>query len=578
MLQNKTYTGIVVEGDSLKIARVKLAGKKVSLVSLDQVRLVEPLKRQRREKAEPEMDTDVFGGADESLDDDDIIFGLDDDNDDDELGELDLENFEDDLDDLDFDDLDEGSEEIVDTDMVDESETPSSNELLLYNLFNSGDANRVDLGLSIPAGQTIFQILKDVDFSETKKKDLQVIVDDRLDALHGASKGDDYYSYSVRDDGALLLTSIDDEPQILTLINRTLELYNGKLFIHKVLPDEILLLGLIRANYDLDANSITGVVQFGENSTRIIFLKGNQLWIVSPIITESIKSQRFLNTVFSKILFQLDTGEVPNLDRLIICNNSLGDEAVEFFEERFQDVDVAEFKFSEDFIEAEHINPSSISSFTTAIGAAWAASGHQKEVLPKISFLPSYVDDRQKIFKLQWHGFLLLLLILLTPIVGNHFYTQNAADIDRLQSEISTLDAQIRSLEPTVQRYNQISNELSQIQSKLTLLSELNQGTLRWSTNLNLINRGVEDVNSLWLTDMRPVQNNNIELVGYALYRNRIPQLANTFNDVTLLNVTSQLIREQEVYQFEYVIKTFFEDEGIYTPESVQGIRELIGN
>lgn len=580
MFQNKTYTGIVVEDDSLKIAKVKLAGKKITLVSLDQVRLVEPLKKKKSGKPEPETDGDVFGEADDSLDDEDLIFGLEEDNDDDdEIGELDLENFEDDLDDLDFDDLgEEGTDEIVDTDMVDESETPSSNELLLYNLFSSGDAKRVDLGISVPTGQTIFQILKDVDFSDTKKKDLQVIVDDRLEALHGTSKGEDYYSYSVRDDGALLLTSIDDEPQLLTLINRTLELYNGKLFIHQILPDEILLLGLIRANYELDENSITGVVQFSENSTRVLFLKGNQLWIVSPIITESLKSQRFLNTVFSKILFQLDTGEVPNLDRLIICNNSLGDEAVEFFEDRFQDVDVAEFKFSEDFIEAEHINPSSIASFTTAIGAAWAASGHKNEVLPKISFLPGYVDDRQKIFKLQWHGILLLLFIMLTPIVTNHFYTQYAADIDRLRSDVNTLEAQIRSLEPTVQRYNQISNELGQIQSKLTLLSELNEGTLRWSTNLDLINRGVEDINSLWLTSLRPVQNNNIEINGYAIYRNRIPQLANVFDNTTLLNVRSEEIREQEVYQFVYVIKDFFDDEGIYTPESVQGIREIIGN
>lgn len=579
MLQNKTYTGIVVEDDSLKIARIKLTGKKVSLISLDQVRLVESLRKKETNRTEPDEVTDVFGDVDDSLDDEDLIFGLEEGGDNEDDGdELDLESFEDDLDDLDFDDLDEGADAIVDTDMVDETETPSSNELLLYNLFSSVDSKRVDLGISIPTGQTIFQILKDVDFSDTKKKDLQVIVDDRLESLHGTSKGEDYYSYSVREDGALLLTSIDDEPHLLSLINRTLEIYNGKLFVHDILPDEILLLGLIKANYDLDINSITGVVQFSENSTRVLFLKGDQLWIVSPIITESLKSQRFLNTVFSKILFQLDTGEVPNLDRLIICNNSLGDEAIEFFEDRFQDVDVAEFKFSEDFLVAENVKSSSIAPFTTAIGAAWSASGFKKEALPKISFLPAYVNDRQKIFKLQWHGFLLLLCIMFSPIVANHFYTQNATEIDRLQSEVNTLDAQIRSLEPTVQRYNQITNELTQIQAKLTLLSELNQGTLRWSSNLDLLNHGIEDVNSVWLTSLAPVQDNNIEINGYSLYRNRIPQLANIFENTTLLNVRAEEIREQEVYQFVYVIKDFFDDEGVYTPESVQGIRELIGN
>ncbi|MBD3615709.1 MAG: hypothetical protein HUJ22_03980 [Gracilimonas sp.] len=576
MIQKKIYTGLVVEDDTLKVARIKVSGKKVSLLSIDKVRLVEPLKEKKAVKAGQKEN--VFDNVDKGGDDDDdeLIFGLEDDDDDDEIGELDLENFEDDLDDLDFDDLDSGGgDEIVDTDMVNESETPSSNELLLYNLLSSSDPKRVDLGISVPAGQAIFQILKDVDFSDTKKKDLKVIVDDRLESLHGVSKSDDFYSYSVRDDGALLLTSIDDEPQLLTLLNRTDELYSGKLFIHDILPDELLLLGLIRANYDLDENSITGVVQFGESKSRVLFLRGNQLWIVSPIIVEDIKNQRFLNTVFSKILFQLDTGEVPNLDRLIICNNSLGDEAVEFFEERFQDVDVAEFNFSDDLFESENVNESSIPAFTTAIGAAWAASGFKSDVFPKISFLPSYVTDRQKIFKLQWHGFLLLLFILLTPIVANHFYTQYASEIDRLNSDVSTLNAQIRSLEPTVQRYNEVSAELSQIQAQLTLLGELNQGTLRWSTNLDLLNRGFNDVNSVWITSMSPAQGQNMELNGYAMYRNRIPQLADIFDNATLLNVRSNDIREEEVYQFEYVVKDFFEDENIYTPESVQGIREL---
>lgn len=575
MFQNKTYTGIVVEGDSLKVAKLKVAGKKLELVSLDQVRLIEPLKTRKslqKQKAEPVFD-DL--DMDQDLDDDELIFGLDSDEDEDDG--LDLENLDDDLNDLDFEDLDDTSEQIIDTDMVDEAGAPASNELLLYNLLSSTSSDRVDLGISIPAGQTIFQILKDTDFSDTKKKDLQVIVDDRLEALHGVPKGEDFYSYTVRDDGALLLTSIDDEPQLLTLLNKTQDLYRGKLFINQVLPEEILLLGLIRANYELEENSISGVVQFGEEFCRVIFLRGDQLWIVSPIITEGVNSKKFLNTVFSKILFQLDTGEVPNLDRLIICNNSLGDSAIEFFEERFQDVDVSEFHYEEDFIDTENINESSISSFTTAIGAAWAASGYRSDVLPNISFLPKYVDDRQKIFKLQWHGFLLLFLILITPMVANYFITQNASEIDRLEGNISTLEAQIRSLESTVQRSNEITNELGQIQSKLALLSELNQGTLRWSTNLDQLNSGVSDINSLWITAMRQNQNNSIELAGVARYRDRIPMLADLFNDATLLNVTTAEIRLEEVFEFRYVVESFFEDENIYTPENVQGIQEIIG-
>lgn len=578
MIGNKIYTGLVVDDDFLKVARIRVSNKKVTLLSIDKVRLVDKINKKGKQEEKQESEEDIFGGIDESLDDEDTIFGLEEESDEveeEEGAEIDLENFDDDLGDLDFDDLESG-DEIIDTDMADEAEAPASNELLLYNILSSASTKRADVGVSIPAGKTIFQILRDVDFSDTKKKDLQVIVDDRLESLHGTSKGQDYYSYSVREDGALLLTSIDDEPDLIKLLNRTQDVYNGKLFINDVLPEEVILLGLIRANYELDENSITGVIQFGETSSRVLFMRGNQLWIVSPIISEGTKNPKFLNTVFSKILFQLDTGEVPNLDRIIICNNSMGDTAIEFFEERFQDVDVTEFSFSDDLFETEEIKPGSISAFTTAIGSAWIASGFRKDDFPNISFLPNYIIDRQKIFKLQWHGFMLLLFILFTPIITNHFYTQNAAEIDRLRSEVNTLDSQIESLEPTVQRYNQISSELNQIQVKLRLLGELSQGTVRWTKNLDLLNRGYEDVNSIWLSSMSEGQNSNIDIDGIAIYRNRIKLLANTFQNATLLNVSSSEIREEEVYDYRFVINQFYNNDNIYTPESVQGINELI--
>ncbi|MEX0608261.1 MAG: hypothetical protein WD016_06240 [Balneolaceae bacterium] len=572
MARSKTYTGIVVEGDALKIARIIISGKKVKLQSVDQITLVEPLLK--KEKATQPVG-DVFD-MDDSLEDD-TIFGLEEN--DSESVDLGIDELDDDLGDLNIDDLDADNDfgEFEETDMTEETGVASSNELLLYNILSSIDTKRVDIGLNIPAGDTNFQILKDVDFSETKRKDLEVIVSDRLESLYGVTKGEDYFSYTVRKDGALLLASIDDESQLLELVNKTNDLYTGKVFISDIMPDETILLGLIRSNYELDDASITGVIQFGEKTSRILFLKGNQLWIVSPIISEGVKNQKFLNTIFSKILFQLDTGEVPNLDRLIICNNSLGPEAVEFFQDRFQDLDVSEFKFSEDFFETEDVVESSIPAFTTAIGSAWAASGYQKEHFPDISFLPKYITDRQKIFKLQWHGFLLLLFILLTPIVANYFYTKNATEIDQLTIEVNSLESQIRSLEPVVQEYNRISSEFENIQTKLVLLNELNQGTLRWSKNLDRLNSGIEDVNSLWITSMGSGgQNQNVEIQGYSIYRSRIPQLADVVERATLLGVSTQEIRETEVFQFRYIIRDFFPDEAVYSPQSAQEIVELV--
>ncbi len=596
MAKGNLYTGKVLEGDVLKVAVVRITNKKLQLVRLNKMPLVSKLEKNVEEFKE--SDEDVFSELGEDLsddsvfdidldaalkegedDDDDLNLDMDFDLEEDILGDLegsDSDDEEDDLE-LDLEGLEE-SDELIDLDMVDETGAPASNEMLFYSIVSAVNTKKARIALNIPAGVAIFQILKDVDFNEVKKKDLKIIVDDRLESLYGTPKGEDYYSYGVRDDGALLLSSIDEDPLLLQLANRSLSMFKGKLFIEEVLPDETILLGLIRANYTFEDDGITCVIQFSEENCRVNFLKGDKLWLVSPIITEGVNSKKFLNTVFSKILFQLDTGEVPNLDRLIICNNSLEEEAIDFFRDRFPDVDVSEFEFSEDFFDPGDHTEISLSQYTTAIGTAWSATGFEKKHFSGISFLPKYVIDRQKIFKLQWHGFLILLMIMISFPVMDEVRRQVNTEIDAIENEISLLNTQIQTFAPTVNNYNRISAELGQIQDKLVLLNSLAENSITWSYTLDLLNSGIQDINSVWLTSVSVGEEpNTLEIQGIARYRNRIPMIAELFDEATLLNVSRSDIREEEVFTFSYQISSIVEDNSVYTPSNLKGLEELTG-
>lgn len=589
MASGKLYTGISLEADSLKIAVIRIKDKQVKLVSVDKITLLD--------KLEAPVNQDLSGDILDDFTTSDDVFDLDselniDDSspeinlDDDILGELsddlldDLDNLDslgDDLD-LEIDELETG-EEIVDVDMVDETEGPVSNEIQLYNFFSSLNPKRVDLGLNIPAGTAIFQVLKDVDFNDVKSKDLKVIIDDRLEALYGVPKAEDFYSYGIRDDGALVLSSIDEESRLLALVDRTQTLYRGKLFVSEILPDETILLGMVKANYELEDEKITCVIQFSELNCRVIFMKGSRLWLVSPIITEGVRSRKFLNTVFSKILFQLDTGEVPNLDRLIICNNSLGEEGISFFKERFPDVEVSEFEFSEEIFDPQENTIDSIAAFTTAIGAAWAAAGYKKEAFSKISFLPKYVIERQKIFKLQWHGILLLFMIMISFPVINNYMQGYFIQINALENDVAIVDTQLQSYAPTVNNFNRVSSLLSQIQDQLQLMNTLAENSITWSVNLNLVNSGIDEIGGVWLTTISPGDTpNTLNIQGIARTQDKVSAVAEIFADATLLDVTRSAIREVEVFNFSYSVSKIVDNTSIYTPQNLQGLGDLTGN
>lgn len=566
MFGKKEYIGLAVQDDYIRVARLQVEGKKLSLIKLDRFSLVEKIGEASQAR---ELQGESAGSPFE--DDADSIFGLEDD----QQQENAEESLEDELSFDDLDDLEEEDEELG-LDMVDESEAPQSNEFLLYNILSEINSDKVNVGLNISAGNAIFQVIRDTNFQEVKKKDLIQDVEDKLESIYGMPKSADNYSYEVRDDGSLLLASVDEESPTLQLVNGARELYSGKLMIRDVVPDEVALVGLVRANYDPDVEEMTGIIQFGKESSRVVFMKGQEIWLVSPLISEGTENKNFMNTIFSKILFQLDTGEVPNLDSILLANNTVGAGAVAFFEDNFPDVKVENLSFTSELIDTEHVDPSSVPSFTTAIGAALAASGTKKASFPPLHFVPTYVDDRQKIFKLQWHGIFILFLIFLAPITFNYFYNQNVQEIRGLSDNLSSMESQITQITPTVENANALSEELGLLTEKLALLDGLANGSREWTAKFNIINEGMQDISNSWITSFSN-SDNGTSIQGYTLYRNRIQDIVNVFNDATLLNVNNEEVRETQIFSFNLLVKDFAESDSIYSPETPVEVKNLLG-
>lgn len=568
MFGSNEYTGIAIEGSQLKIARIKSEKGKIHLVKLDKISLVEELKSGGRQQSAENLE-----GADFETDEDaDSIFGLE---------ESDEDNGQQEAEEINLDDMDEDAmedDDLLSLDMVEEADTGTqSNEVLLYELLTEINPDSVRLGVNVEAGDTIFQIIRDTNFNEVKKKDLIADLEDKLESIYGKPKSSDRYAYEIRDNGSLVLASTEESPKLLELVNDSLELYNGKLFIDEVLPDEISLVGLVKANYELQPDQVTGIIQFGPEKCRLIFMKGEEIWLVSPIINEGTQKRGFLNTIFSKILFQLDTGEVPNLDRLILANNTVGTEATEFFQKNFPDVAVDNFKFDSDKFDYGDQDPISVNAFTTAIGIAWAAAGADKDHFPNLSLLPSYVVERQKIFKLQWHGIILLLLIFLAPLSINYFYQQNAQEIQALDNDLNRINAQIEQVTPTVNAANKLSDNLASLREELVLLDTLSRGTQEWSSKLDILNNGMSsNVQATWFTGM---QNNDdgASINGYTLYRNQVPNVVDIFAEATLMSVNIEEIREQEVYRFSIKVDKFTDDKTQFSPPRPEDLKTILG-
>ncbi len=553
---NREYTGLALDGDILRIARLHDGKNGLELLQLDRISLVEGAGN----KTESDKPRDNYKGLDTES-----VFGISDSPANGAAKPSESDGTE-------TMTATADSDLLAMVDNVDE-DSVNSNQVLMHNLLESIDNKKVMLGLSISKGATIFEVLNNLNYSEIKKKERNEIILDRLKSIYGDIDIDieDRFVSEIREDGAMIVASNEKKPALLELVDQGRELYHGSVFIEEILPEEISVIGMIRANYELGEDEITGIVQMGQNSTRLVFLKGNTIWSVSPLIHEGTRSSHLLSTIFSKILYQLDNGKLPSLERLIIADNVLGDHPIEFFRKNFPGIEVESFQWKPELLMMNERMESNSGAYTSAIATAIAATGKYKNEYGNYSFLPDSVVDRQKVFKLDWHGIMLLALIALTPIIFNHFFQKNRDKINNLQGQITRTEKLITDIQPVVNEAHKISGEYDSDFKKFELIRNLSHGTHKWSSVLLALNQGMRNINSIWLTSMSSVKE-GVMLQGYSLYRNRIPRMADLFGKAVLQNVSIKNIRDLRAYSFTIIVKEALKDTAAYSPKVAQKI------
>jgi len=527
-----------IDGKNLKLARLKLMSKMLRLQHLEEVKLIKGLQQKPT--------SDIEKSESDQTEEPEDIFGIEG-----EEEESDSETEQDELFDLSHDEADTIG-------------TPDTNEILLSNLFSGINQKKIDCVLTVSTGGTVFHLLSDHDYRDLKSKEVKNSVIQKLQNFYGADFPQVLWAAEVQENGSLLISSIEKNPQLLKLVERTIPLYSGKVFIKDIIPAEMALVGLIRANHDLQPGEISAVVQLTEKSTRIMILEGNTIRNIIPLINEGYSSGFIMNTVFSKILLELDQGNIPKIDRVILDNPDQAELQTSMLD-RFPDIKVMSIQLDAEKIEVHPNLVNQTSQFHAAIAAAWSCWKHDNDAFPQLSLLPHYIIDRQKVLKLEWHGVAMLILVALTPIIFNHLYQERTREAEMLDHQISLTEEQIIAQQPIKSMVDSMMTEHNMYQAKLTRLDSLSTQILRYSRTLEIISEGFRQVNSSWLTALK-ADANSIQIEGYSLYRSRIPRLASIFADAEILEITGEEVREITMYKFIMQINKVTETPIIFEP------------
>ncbi len=94
---------------------------------------------------------------------------------------------------------------------------------------------------------------------------------------------------------------------------------------------------------------------------------------------------------------------------------------------------------------------------------------------------------------------------------------------------------------------------------------------------MDIVNQEMNQIPNSWFTSMSQSQDGAF-FEGYTLYRSRIPAIVDIFDEATLLNVNTEMTREQELYKFSMIVQEFTADTTQYSPEKPESIEQILNN
>ena len=435
------------------------------------------------------------------------------------------------------------------TDSVPQGQADDNNAVLL-GLLAQYPTSRYSLTYSLAEPAIYYHVLES-DFG-LKGKKLKDRILEELKNIRAFQPSADAVDAIRTDEGNMLCIVREDGLSLINSLDNIKGFIGGRIpFIPAIDSADISLMNLVRLNYDLQPQEVSVIIYVGVEFTRLIFMRGDQFYQFAPILGEGYDSPNLQNTVYSRLLLEQDNLAIPRINRIILAGESRRINFRDFLLQQLPDQEV-------EYLLAPRIDSSQlgadqqemISEYAVPIGAAWRVLDPDNSSIYAINVLPADVKEGQRVFKLAWHGYLLLLLLFLSALFFTWQISQKNKEIRELRDVLTLKEGQRAENQTLASSIQALQEQLGRYKTSLALYDSLVPGSERWSKTITQLSHGVEDLNSIWLTEFTSGNDAVIKMNGFTVYRTRIPRLATLFDNALLKEVNVQAIREQTVYRY----------------------------
>lgn len=421
---------------------------------------------------------------------------------------------------------------------------------ILYSLLSKFAARKIKVAFNISPSRVTYQDLDtDLDYNKNVfKGNLKKKIESWKKGFNELDK----VSVITRKDGTLCnVISETYQPPILDILESLNTFFKGNLFLALMDSNDVSLVNLARVSYDFRGSSeITVIVEIETEFSRIIFMRGDDLLTVSPIINESFNPD-IINIVYSKIIYELDNSNIPEISNILLAGRASSFTAKSFFEKKFPEAKVG-FVVSQPLAEnlSTQFSREDLSNYAIPIALAWKAMDSNKENFIPTNLLSSQIIDRQKVLTLSLAGYVLLVLLGITAFIVTWKITAKKIEVRDLRNQNFALQEQIDKSESTVNRVHEIENEINEIKKQIILSDSLSFGSDKLLTFLEKLNQSVSNIRTIWVEEIQNTVDGFL-IKGISMKRGDVPRISEELGGSKIKKLTRTESRRAYTFEME---------------------------
>lgn len=338
-------------------------------------------------------------------------------------------------------------------------------------------------------------------------------------------------------DGAMLSISYERQPPTMSLLTDVRSFLRGNLYLAHMDTSEVSLANIARCR-QVDASKLTAIIYIEDDFTRLIFMRGQELFHVSSIIHESATSPDILEVICRKMIYEQDEANMPEIASILIAGRGHRLNAKDFFAERFYGISVDYLwtnklgRFPSNDRECE-----AFSEFAVPIALAWRVLQPKNPSFIPVNLLPQELRDQQEVLKLGYHGYVLMAITGIVAFLLTWQILQTRSTITATRVKSTQLEQQIQNNQSTVDKVLVLDNESRRLSKNLLLADSLSRGHDEFLVFLKQLNSSVRRSGSVWVDEIQK-QKDGFSISGTSMNRESIPMLAEKLGGASLRKVT----------------------------------------